>query len=71
MKTKTVKTTTKTKVNSTNETTDHPEPMIDEGATIERVVTQELATDLVLKAKNEEAEVKETGVTKPKTQMKL
>merc|ERR1719461_2314783 len=62
----------KTKVNLTNETaTDHHEPTTDEGVTIERVVTQELATDLALKVKNEEAEAKETGVTKLKTQKKL
>merc|ERR1712046_236795 len=70
MKTKTVK-TLKTKVNSTNEITDHPELTTDEGATIERVATQELATDLALKVKNEEAEANSTPVTELKTQTKL
>merc|ERR1712061_326169 len=63
--------TLKTKVNSTNEITDHPELTTDEGATIERVATQELATDLALKVKNEEAEANSTPVTELKTQTKL
>merc|ERR1712156_823588 len=49
----------------------HPELTTDGGATIERVATQELATDQTTKVKNDKAEANLTLVTKLKTQKNL
>merc|ERR1712110_1096996 len=69
MKTKTAK-TPKTTVSSRRTATDHHEPTTDDGATIENRVTQGPVTEPALRVKNEAAEARATGETRPRTQRK-
>merc|ERR1711981_362873 len=50
--------------------TDHHEPTTDDAETIENRATQGPATDPALRAKNEAAEARATGETRPRTQTK-
>merc|ERR1711981_728127 len=50
--------------------TDHHEPTTDDAETIENPATQGPATDPALRVKNEAAEARATGETRPRTQTK-